>query len=58
MARGHQKIQSQQKNAKKQEQAKKQQSHDCKNTAQAALIYQCVVCKSQMGDLKVKRDRI
>jgi hypothetical protein len=39
MTRGHQKIQSQQRNAKKQEQIKKQQGHDNKNSAQAALLF-------------------
>ncbi|KAG8570315.1 hypothetical protein GDO81_011206 [Engystomops pustulosus] len=37
MARGHQKIQSQQKNAKKQAEQKKKQGHDQKAAAKAAL---------------------
>lgn len=45
MARGHQKIQSQQKNAKKQADAKKAKGHDQKTAAMAALVYTCGVCK-------------
>uniref|UniRef100_A0A672H530 Zinc finger protein 706 n=1 Tax=Salarias fasciatus TaxID=181472 RepID=A0A672H530_SALFA len=41
MARGHQKFQSQQKNAKKQ-----------KAAAKAALVFTCTVCRTQMPDLK------
>ncbi|KAL4629976.1 zinc finger protein 706 [Arapaima gigas] len=52
MARGHQKIQSQQKNAKKQAEAKKSKGHDQKTAAKAALVYTCSVCKSQMPDPK------
>ncbi|XP_054156513.1 zinc finger protein 706-like [Oppia nitens] len=52
MARGHQKIQSQQKNAKRAADAKKAESHDQKKAAQAALTFQCSVCKSQMPDPK------
>lgn len=43
MARGLQKIQSQQKNQAKQ--ADKKSAHDNKKSAQAGLQYQCVVCK-------------
>ncbi|PNI85259.1 ZNF706 isoform 7 [Pan troglodytes] len=46
MARGQQKIQSQQKNAKKQAGQKKKQGHDQKAAAKAALIYTCTVCRS------------
>ncbi|XP_038580538.1 zinc finger protein 706 [Micropterus salmoides] len=52
MARGHQKIQSQQKNAKKQAEAKKAKGHDQKTAAKAALVFTCLVCKSQMPDPK------
>ena len=45
MARGQQKIQSQQKNAEKQAKMKKQQGHDQKKAAQAALMHVCAVCK-------------
>ncbi|TSV28441.1 14-3-3 protein zeta/delta [Bagarius yarrelli] len=45
MARGHQKIQSQQKNAKKQAEIKKSKGHDQKTAAKAALVYTCGVCK-------------
>ncbi|EDL08812.1 zinc finger protein 706, isoform CRA_b [Mus musculus] len=47
MARGQQKIQSQQKNAKKQAGQKKKQGHDQKAAAKAALIYTCTVCDSR-----------
>lgn len=52
MARGQQKIQSQQKNAEKAAKLKKGQSHDQKKAAQAALTYKCTVCMSQMPDPK------
>ncbi|KAF6025744.1 znf706 [Bugula neritina] len=55
MARGHQKEQSKQKNAKKNEQLAKQKGHsaaDQKKAAAAALTYSCTVCRSQMGDPK------
>ncbi|KAK7899023.1 hypothetical protein WMY93_019876 [Mugilogobius chulae] len=52
MARGHQKIQSQQKNAKKQAEMKKAKGHDQKTAAKAALVFSCSVCKSQMPDPK------
>ena len=48
MARGQQKIQSQQKAAEKAAKAKKQAGHsakDQKNAAMAALKSTCVVCK-------------
>ena len=53
MARGQQKIQSQQRNAKKQADLKKQSGHDQKAAAAVALKHNCLVCKSQMPDLKV-----
>lgn len=55
MARGHQKLQSQQKTLEKSAAAKKQQGHSAsaqKKAAQAALTISCVVCKSQMPDPK------
>ncbi|KAG5857119.1 hypothetical protein ANANG_G00015180 [Anguilla anguilla] len=52
MARGHQKIQSQQKNAKKQAEAKKSKGHDQKAAAKAALVFTCAVCRTQMPDPK------
>jgi len=52
MARGHQKIQSQQKNQKKQDELKKGKGMDQKTAAQAALHFKCVVCMSQMPDPK------
>ncbi|KTG45596.1 hypothetical protein cypCar_00015005, partial [Cyprinus carpio] len=52
MARGHQKIQSQQKNAKKQAEIKKSKGHDQKTAAKAALVFTCAVCRSQMPDPK------
>jgi len=45
MARGHQKFQSQQKNAKKQADIKKSKGPDQKAAAQAALVYTCTVCR-------------
>merc|ERR1711988_1083963 len=53
MARGHQKIQSQQKNAEKKAKQKKQV--DNKKSAQAALKQTCQVCKTQMPDPKTYR---
>ena len=47
MARGHQKFQSQQKNAQKMEKLKKAQGHDQKSSAQKALVFTCSVCKVQ-----------
>ncbi|XP_077540734.1 zinc finger protein 706-like [Haemaphysalis longicornis] len=52
MARGQQKIQSQQKAAKKAEMLKKQQNHDQKSAAAKALVFTCTVCKAQMPDPK------
>ncbi|XP_075897089.1 zinc finger protein 706 isoform X1 [Nelusetta ayraudi] len=52
MARGHQKFQSQQKNAKKQADIKKSKSHDQKAAAKAALVYTCTICRTQMPDPK------
>ncbi|TNN50789.1 Zinc finger protein 706 [Liparis tanakae] len=46
MARGHQKIQSQQKNAKKTAEKKKGQAADQKTAAMAALVHTCPVCRS------------
>jgi len=53
MARGQQKIQSQQKNAEKQAKLKKGGSlADQKKAAAKALTFVCTVCKSQMPDPK------
>ncbi|KAK0404791.1 hypothetical protein QR680_017629 [Steinernema hermaphroditum] len=52
MARGHQKIQSQQKNLKKQEAQKKGQGSDQKAAALKALVHKCSVCMAQMPDPK------
>ncbi|XP_074604202.1 zinc finger protein 706-like [Brevipalpus obovatus] len=52
MARGQQKIQSQQKAAKKAQDVKRQQGHDQKAAAQKALQFTCSVCKAQMPDPK------
>jgi len=55
MARGQQKIQSQQKASEKAAKAKKQAGHsasDQKKAALAALKSSCVVCRSQMPDPK------
>ncbi len=43
MARGLQKLQSQAKNNDKKD--NKKTPHDNKKSAQAGLLYQCVVCK-------------
>ena len=43
MTRGQQKIQSQQRNAKKQADLKK--GTDQRKTAEVSLVYQCIVCK-------------
>ena len=51
MARGQQKIQSQQKAAAKKAAAKKG-STDHKAAAKKALVYTCPVCRSQMPDPK------
>lgn len=45
MARGQQKIQSQQKNAKKAAEKKKGQAADQKTAAKAALVHTCPVCR-------------
>jgi len=58
MARGQQKIQSQQKNKEKQAALKKAQGHSLadKNKAAAkALSYKCPVCMSMMPDIKTYR---
>lgn len=52
MARGQQKIQSQQKNAEKQAKQKKGEASNQKKAAAAALVYTCSVCKAQMPDPK------
>nr|XP_046274653.1 zinc finger protein 706-like [Scatophagus argus] len=52
MARGQQKIQSQQKNAKKAAEKKKAQGADQKTAAKAALVHTCPVCRTQMPDPK------
>ncbi|NP_001086664.1 zinc finger protein 706 L homeolog [Xenopus laevis] len=52
MARGHQKLQSQQKNQKKQAEQKKKHGHDQKAAAKAALVFTCSVCRTQMPDPK------
>ncbi|KHJ99532.1 hypothetical protein OESDEN_00468 [Oesophagostomum dentatum] len=52
MARGHQKIQSQQKAQKRAEQLKKSQGCDQKGAAQKALHHKCTVCMAQMPDPK------
>lgn len=52
MARGHQKIQAQQKAQKKADQAKKGQGCDQKTAAQKALHHKCTVCMAQMPDPK------
>ncbi|CAJ0943754.1 unnamed protein product [Ranitomeya imitator] len=49
MARGQQKIQSQQKNAKKQAEKKKHGS-DQKAAAKAALVFTCPVCRVRARD--------
>lgn len=53
MARGQQKIQSQQKNAEKAAKLKKGQSHDQKKAAQAALTYKCTVCMVNIFSIPV-----
>lgn len=45
MARGHQKIQSQQKNQQKKEKAAKSKACNQKVAAKAALIHTCPVCR-------------
>jgi len=53
MARGQQKIQSQQKNAEKQAKQKKSQAADQKKAAQAALVYSCALCKARIFILTI-----
>lgn len=48
MARGQQKIQSQQKNAKKAAEKKKGQGADQKTAAKAALVHTCPVCRVRL----------
>ena len=50
MARGLQKLQSQAKNNDKK--AASKSAHDNKKSAQAGLLFQCVVCKAQLHDQK------
>ena len=52
MARGQQKIQSQQKAAAKQAKLKKSAGSDQKASAKKALVHTCPVCRSQMPDPK------
>ncbi len=61
MARGHQKIQSQQKAAEKQAKLKKQQGHnanDQRKAAAAALKAVCTVCKVRHGQGERKVNRV
>lgn len=56
MARGQQKIQSQQKaQLKAKEKAKAGNSMTQKKAAEKALVYKCTVCMTQMSDLKTYR---
>ena len=55
MARGQQKIQSQQKAAAKQAKMKKAQGSGQKASAMKALVYTCPVCRTQMPDPKTFR---
>lgn len=50
MARGQQKIQSQQKAAKRAQDIKRQQGHDQKAAAAKALTHVCSVCKVSFID--------
>jgi len=52
MARGQQKIQSQQKAQEKAKKLAKANGPDQKTAALAKLTFQCSVCKSQMPDPK------
>lgn len=52
MARGHQKFQAQQKNAKRQADIKKSKGHDQKAAAKAALAYTCTVCQVCASNFK------
>ena len=49
MARGQQKIQSQQKAAEKAAKLKKQKGHDQKSAAAKALTFKCKVCMVRMA---------
>ena len=51
MARGQQKIQSQQKAKEKQDKMKKQQGHDQKKAAAAGLKHVCTLCKVRCREL-------
>lgn len=56
MTRGQQKIQAQQKNQSRQQKAKKGGSaKEAKASAQAALVYTCSVCRTQIPDTKTYR---
>jgi len=52
MARGQQKIESQQKNAEKSAKSKKGGLADQKKSAAAALIFTCSVCKVISNEMK------
>ncbi|ELT92126.1 hypothetical protein CAPTEDRAFT_214985 [Capitella teleta] len=52
MARGQQKIQSQQKAAEKAAKMKKAKGTDSKKAAAAGLTFKCAVCMTQMPDPK------
>eukprot|EP00127_Corallochytrium_limacisporum_P004642 Clim_evm17s171 gene=Clim_evmTU17s171 len=55
MARGQQKIQSQQKAREKAQKKAAAEGRDMKAAAKAALKHSCPVCKSQMPDPKTVR---
>ncbi|XP_072038043.1 zinc finger protein 706-like [Amphiura filiformis] len=55
MARGQQKIQSQQKAAEKKAKLAKQKGSDGKSAAKVALKFSCTVCKTLMPDPKTYR---
>lgn len=57
MTRGHQKIQSQQRNAKKQAEQKKAKGHDQKSAAKAALVFTCSVCRVSFARLPQPKSR-
>ncbi|KHJ96886.1 hypothetical protein OESDEN_03143 [Oesophagostomum dentatum] len=52
MARGHQKIQSQQRAQKRAEALRKSQGVDNRSAALKALHHKCTVCMAQMPDPK------
>lgn len=52
MARGHQKEQSRQKNAKRQATSSKSKGTDQRAAAAKALHYCCCICKTQVPDPK------